>query len=262
MTASPIPSVNNRPSSSHAARHAPETQEIWGLSHIADQHLVSCECLLPAQQGEHSLSDIVLASVVEPLRDLGDDRQPDCCLSKGFGCQMQNGGILMNSMRKVARNESGITMMEMMIIVVIIGIMAAMAAPEMFAAIPRMEAKAEIRGVVSSLREARSLAVSRKEPFGVAFNQTENNYKLFADRDLPADHVLSGGDSVFTTSTLSGKVMVATSSFPNTTVVFQPDGSASSSGAVSLYAPSCGAAYTVDVLASTGRVKMVEGFGY
>lgn len=157
------------------------------------------------------------------------------------------------------RDERGFSMMEMMIVLVLIGLMASLAVPSWLEQMPRLETQAEVREVVAKMREARSLAISRKEPTGLSFNGGNGTWTVFLDNN-PADNVHSSSDSAMSTGSLGTRVLVSYNGFNNQDVVFNPDGSAVQSGAVCLNAEDNSAVYTVDVLASTGRVRMVEGY--
>ena len=161
---------------------------------------------------------------------------------------------------RIIEDRSGVTLMEMMIIVVLIGLLAAMAVPQWIAAMPRIRARATMRDVVSSLRMARSLAISRKEPFGVNFNQTTGQYTLFADRNSPDLHSFTTGDSIVAAVPVGMDVSIATATLPNGNVVFQPDGSASATGNVifTTHESPLATTFSVDILASTGRVRLTE----
>jgi len=164
----------------------------------------------------------------------------------------------MKAMREM-NNERGFSMMEMMIVVVMIGLMASLAAPSWLEQMPRLEAKAQVREVVSKLREARSLAIARKEAVGVSFDGINNIWEVFLDNG-PADNVHSAGDSVMSTGQIGLRVTMSYNSFANADVIFSPDGTAAQSGVICLAAEGGSITYTIDVLASTGRVKMVEGY--
>ncbi len=165
---------------------------------------------------------------------------------------------MVTAMRQI-RDERGFSMMEMMIVLVMIGLMASLAAPSWFEQMPRLETQAQVREVVSKLREARSLAVARKEPAGLCIDAGNGIWTLFLDNN-PANNLHNTGDSVMATGSLGSRVSVSHNSFANQDVIFNPDGTSAESGAVCLNAEDNSVTYTVDVLASTGRVRMVEGY--
>ncbi len=157
------------------------------------------------------------------------------------------------------KGERGFSMMEMMIVLVLIGLMASLAAPSWFEQMPRLEAQAQVKEVVSKLREARSLAISRKEPVGVCFDGGNDKWTVFLDNN-PADNVHNSGDSVMSYGKIGMRVVMSHNSFSNHDVLFNPDGTCYQSGTICLSAEDNSISYTIDILASTGRVKMVEGY--
>lgn len=153
------------------------------------------------------------------------------------------------------------TLLELMIVAVIIGITTTLALPGFGQVIEKLRLKNAGRDIVSSMRVARSKAISQRQQFGVYFDSYSRRYILFKDlANLTAFTYDAGSDSDMVTTTLSGKVNFGYTSFPNYTVIFKPDGSASASGSVALYSSEEHySSFTVDVLSSTGRVKLISG---
>lgn len=162
-------------------------------------------------------------------------------------------------MRRLRRN-SGMTLIELMIVVVIIGVLAALTVPNWFAALPKIRTKSQCRDIVSAMREARSLAVANKSPYGVKFNYSNSEITLFSDTDDPDSRIMTESDSVIATTDVSIDVLLCYDTFNNSTIIFYPDGSASTSGQVCIASDDYQHIYSVNVLASTGRVKMYEGY--
>lgn len=159
------------------------------------------------------------------------------------------------------KNNKGITILEMMIIVVIIGIGSALAIPRFGQIMDKLKLKTTGQDVVSSLRLARSNAVSQKLQFGVYFNFNLRQYVLFKDVVNPGSFTYNAGsDSDMVIGTLPRNVNFGSCSFSNFAVIFKTDGSASTSGSIQLSSSDeyCGN-LTVDVLSSTGRVKLIAG---
>ncbi|HEX9750764.1 MAG TPA: GspH/FimT family pseudopilin [candidate division Zixibacteria bacterium] len=163
-------------------------------------------------------------------------------------------------MMRPIRNERGVTLVELSVVGALIGILAALSIPKWFEAMPRIRTKAEVRNVISTLREARSLAVATKNPFGVNFNQADNKFTLFVDTDSPQDKAYTQSDSVIVSTEIKHGVKIQYDTFGNNTVVFDPDGAASASGHVMLTSEDYQNQFSIDVLASTGRVKLFEGY--
>ena len=162
---------------------------------------------------------------------------------------------------KTKNNNKGITLLEMMIIAGVIGITSTLAIPRFGQVMEKLKLKTTGKDIVSSLRLARSSAVSQRDQFGVYFNLNSRQYVLFKDLANPGSFSYdAGSDSDMVTKTLPARVNFGYDSFSNSVVIFRLNGSASSSGLVELY--SYGdyyGSFTVDVLGSTGRVKLIPG---
>jgi type II secretory pathway pseudopilin PulG len=150
----------------------------------------------------------------------------------------------------------GFTMLEMMIIVVIIGIAAALAVPTFFSAGPRLKARTEARNILNMVRLARSNAISDGAQYGVYLDTANRKYLLFKDLVNPALMSYSAGDSVVVGPVTYSQDLAGNSSFTGDVVVFVSTGRASQSGNFTFDISSGGALYTVSILASTGRSKL------
>ena len=156
------------------------------------------------------------------------------------------------------KNIGGFTMLEMMIVIVIIGVFASMAAPSFMNWIPKMKLKADAREKVNYLRQARNLAISENCQFGVFFDVANNQIVYFKDTASPelamynegADSLLKAPIPCVSTAYMDN------CSFTNSTVVFYSNGSASTSGTIELLNNSSSDSYTINVLASTGRIRL------
>ena len=154
------------------------------------------------------------------------------------------------------KNRKGITLLELMIGVVVLGVIVAMAAPQFASVLPRLKFKSKSRDIVSDLRLARSDAVSQRAQFGLFFDFLQDRYIVFKDLVNPNLFTYEFGDSVIKTVYLGQDISLYSCSFNNYTVVFKPDGSASSSGIVTIENNQGNDRADIDVLASTGRVKL------
>jgi prepilin-type N-terminal cleavage/methylation domain-containing protein len=166
------------------------------------------------------------------------------------------------SKMKIKNNQKGVTLLEMMIITVIIGIASTLALPRFDHAMDKLRLKTAGRDVISALRLARSNAISQKFQFGVYIDTNAKRYKLFKDLANPGSYTYqAGADSDVVIGTLPGNVNFGSCSFSNFAVIFKPDGSASTSGSIELHNTEEGypASLSVDVLSSTGRVKLIAG---
>ncbi|MGB2698395.1 MAG: GspH/FimT family pseudopilin [Candidatus Zixiibacteriota bacterium] len=160
-------------------------------------------------------------------------------------------------MRKIT-GFKGFTMIELMIVAVAIGIFSAIAIPRFGKVMTKLKLKSAARDVTSTLRLARSNSVSQKRPFGVYFDVQNGQYILFEDKVNLSSYTYEVGDSAIQTANLPENVDFGYASFNNSTVIFRPNGSASSSGMVDVWSYDVYDYLWVDVLASTGRVKLVK----
>lgn len=153
----------------------------------------------------------------------------------------------------------GITIMELMITVVIIGIVSAMAVPRMQTAYERMDFKSSVREMTSSLRMARSLAISKKGQYGIYFDPSKMTVTLFEDLVNIATPDFVAGDSVINIDTLSQDFTSLATDVTNNVILFRSNGSANFTGTgniISLATTSNMVAISqTNILASTGRVS-------
>ena len=156
------------------------------------------------------------------------------------------------------KNQKGFTFIELMIVVVIIGIMAALAAGRFDKFLLNQKLKTKGRDLLSSLRLARSYAVARRASYGIYFDLNNRQYILFKDVVNPSSYTYDSGDSVLKTEPLSNIFSFNNCTFTNTAVIYLSTGSASSSGAVDIYNSELSKYVRVDVLASTGRARLTK----
>lgn len=172
---------------------------------------------------------------------------------------------LSKSIRRPWLSNRGVTIMELMVAVVIAGILSAMAIPRFSLEVERINFKSASRDLLSNLREARSLAITQRESHGVYFNPSNGEYTLFWDRVTSVPPAFDDGDSVLSVDTIPGNYGTIGSSFMNSVVVFQDNGSASESGMIYCVAMNDGGSTNLalfDLLASTGssHISYMESF--
>jgi type IV fimbrial biogenesis protein FimT len=74
-------------------------------------------------------------------------------------------------------NKKGVTLIELIVVIVIIGIGAVLFAPNIGAWLPNYRVRSAARDVVSTMRTAQMRAVSTNAPYGVGFDA--NAYQLY-----------------------------------------------------------------------------------
>ncbi|SYZ72919.1 putative General secretion pathway protein H [Candidatus Zixiibacteriota bacterium] len=161
-------------------------------------------------------------------------------------------------MTKFMRPKSGFTLVELMAVVVVIGIASAVASPIFNRAIQRIRFRGETKDVLSTLRTARSYALSQKDPFGVYFDGNNHTVTLFKDMVNPGTNVYETGDSVLRIDTLPRDIVYLYVTMLNSCLVYSPNGTASESGYVYLMSDNNSVVNIsqLHVLASTGRSKI------
>ncbi len=157
-------------------------------------------------------------------------------------------------------NNSGVSMLEMMIVVVVIGLLAAISLPNFGGAIKKMKFDNEGRDIVSALRYARSAAITLQQPIGVYFDTYDNEKKaqVFLDRVNIGSDTFEPGDSLLHSYNLEASVSYFNATFTGQTVVFQPDGTASTGGFIVAHASTDVGprSFTIGVTAGSGRVRL------
>ena len=157
-------------------------------------------------------------------------------------------------------DQHGYTLLEMMIIVVIIGIMATLAAPNFFTWIPKMKLKGEAKKTLNYIRQARSRAVAENCQYGVHFNTDDGKLYFFKDSYQPsAVHYDDAADSIVEGPIeLENNFEYDNCSFTGNTVIFFPDGSASTSGSIKVEGDNGVGSFVIKVLAATGKAKLLH----
>ena len=157
-------------------------------------------------------------------------------------------------------NRKGFTLIEMMTTIVIVGIIASMAVPRFMIAYERMEFRSANKEITSSLRLARSLAISNKEIYGVNFDPQSLSILIFKkDTASTAFSTYEVADSLVRTDSFSNIFSTINTDFVGNTISFRPNGSAIYTGGGNIVSMTntdemVGIAQ-INILASTGRIK-------
>lgn len=167
-------------------------------------------------------------------------------------------------MKKFRNSENGFTLIELMIGVVIVGILAALAAPNFQAAYTKHSFQSGNKKIVSTLKQARSFAIADKEPYGVHFNVDAMTITLFRDKTNLGGYTFDSGDSTLRIDTLPPQFTWMNPEFDNNVITFRPNGSAGFAGTGSIHtaAQTEGmlGSFSTDILASTGRISSSSHF--
>jgi prepilin-type N-terminal cleavage/methylation domain-containing protein len=167
-------------------------------------------------------------------------------------CEVRN-------MKNALRNTQGITLIEIMTAVVIIGIMSAMAVPRFQIAWERMSIRSADRELISTIRLARSTAIATKEQHGVFFDEGALSVTFFKDNVNPGLFTYEVGDSIIRADTLPVEFNFMDTDMDNDVMIFRPTGSAVFTGGGNVVCLATTdkvvGVLNHNVLASTGRVQ-------
>jgi prepilin-type N-terminal cleavage/methylation domain-containing protein len=161
-------------------------------------------------------------------------------------------------MKKRIQSQSGVTLIELMITAVIIGLVAMMAVPRFQIAYDRLKYKGANRDMISTLKLARSLAITEKTQYGVHFDPDSKVITLFKDATPGVFEYDGAADSVVRADTLPRDFNYVATDMTNDVVFFRANGSADFDGGGNVhtmaYTEDVVALYDTNILASTGRV--------
>ena len=156
-------------------------------------------------------------------------------------------------------SSRGITLIELMATFVLLSVVAVLAVPRIQEAFDRMKLKKANKNIFSTLRLARSMAITDKEPYGVSFDAGTKTYTLFKDVvNLPSYSYDIGSDSIVRIDTLPVEFLSLSTDVTDNVIIFERNGSAYFVGQGNI--TTIGETESVrtttvhNVLASTGRV--------
>ena len=162
------------------------------------------------------------------------------------------------------RSTGGITLIEMMITVVIIGIVSTMAVPRFQDAWEKIKIRGADRDIISTIRLARSMAITDKNLYGVYFDGNVQTIILFKDIVNPNSGTFEVGDSIVRVDSLPVEFIYLGTDMSDDVLIFRPNGSAGFTGGGNIFAmaytESVIAILTHNVLASTGRIMSYSSY--
>jgi len=151
-------------------------------------------------------------------------------------------------------NKKGVTLIELVVVLVIIGIAAGLIAPNLGGWLPRYRLRSATRDIVSTMRDAHMKAVSNRMQYQVNFNAGTNTYIL---------RHTSGGllfDDGPVRAAPSG-ITVNIASLPGGIALFNSDSTCPNGGSITLSYQKGGVVQAqrgIILNAATGRIRIVE----
>jgi type II secretion system protein H len=168
---------------------------------------------------------------------------------------MMKGGPTAAAARE-ARAGAGFTLVELAIVLVIFGIVSAIAIPGLNKFLRSVEMNGEVQQFATTMRVVRQRAITENNNYVLYWDPTERKLKWWDDDNN--NGVQDGPEKFGETAALANWITVTNSStnpFPSDTVLFVPNGSASVSGSV-IYSNPEGYSRSLSVVRPTGMVTV------
>ena len=112
--------------------------------------------------------------------------------------------------REKMMDKSGFTLMEMMIVISIIGIISAIAIPNIIAWLPEYRLRSVTRDIVSCFQETKMKAVKENAIAAIFFNVGGNEYTAWVDNGagggISGNLIKDGGEIIFQQTTLPDNI--------------------------------------------------------
>lgn len=160
------------------------------------------------------------------------------------------------SAARFARAGHGFTLVELSIVLVIFGIVSAIAIPGINKFLRSVEMNGEVQQFATTMRVVRQRSITENNNFVIYWDSTDRKLKWWDDNNNNA--VQDGPEKFGETAKMADWITVTNSStnpFPSDTVTFVPNGSASVSGSV-IYSNPEGYTRSLSVVRPTGMVTV------
>ena len=145
-------------------------------------------------------------------------------------------------------NQKGVTLIELIVVIVIIAIGATLMIPGIGRWLPTYRLKGATRDIISVMRVAQIKAVSGNVWYRVTFEPANRKYFLENSQDFGTNWTKEGEDL-----TLPSGVNINQTTFAGSTATFYPNSSATNGSIILINTR--GNQKTIELLGTTGRIK-------
>jgi prepilin-type N-terminal cleavage/methylation domain-containing protein len=154
-------------------------------------------------------------------------------------------------------NKKGITLIELVVVLVIICIGAALMVPGFGAWVPHYRLRGAARDVVSVMRTAQTKAVSYNIRYGVAFDTANQEFTLYRNSGGLGDFQVDGSATSLPKGvTFNGIAGLPTNGPSGQAIIrFLPDSTAEANGTINLI-NSKNTTKSIQISMSTGRIRV------
>ena len=156
-------------------------------------------------------------------------KRPECSLSRRLQMTKKHLDVSVDSVsmsgekmgkhielsgQNVVRRACGFTLIEIIVVVVILAIVALMAVP-MFSSAADIQLKAAANMIAADLEYAKSMAISRQQPYSVVFDSIAESYEVCDSGGVVIPHPINPGDLVvaFPSDSRLNQVVIVSADF-------------------------------------------------
>lgn len=119
---------------------------------------------------------------------------------------------------RIKLGQKGFTLVEVIIVVAIVGILAAAVTPGIMASLARYRLRADVRELVINFKKAKLEAVKQNRDVVIAFTpgvgSQGGSYQVFVENSSPTDHIYQAGtDILLNTRQVGGSTLLSNTTF-------------------------------------------------
>jgi prepilin-type N-terminal cleavage/methylation domain-containing protein len=152
----------------------------------------------------------------------------------------------------IRSNKKGITLIELIIVMVIIAIGATLVVPGIGVWLPNYRLRSGARDIVSTMRTAQMKAVSNNMQYRVNLNSGEVGANSYVLQYFNTGGIWVNDGAI---QTLPSGIIISNNNLPNDRAEFNPNSTSSSSGSVTL-TNTKGTQKKITLTAATGRIRI------